>query len=492
VRRVRAANWKGASTSASTLLFDGRFVMNPSTATILLVSRDRVALRRLTTALATTGCRVQQTSQKEQAAALLAADPPDLLILDTAPSLRQTLGLLQIADSDRQGRCPYTLVIVGNPTREDLVAAVEAGANDFLTKPVASGELLARVRAGKCFRQCERRLLDMGGSHTVTGLPGFAAFEHRLRRELSRPGRKAGTPSLVAVDIDFYQSVLRLHGETAGTAVLRATGKALRDAANGSASVYALGADRFAAILPGVAEDGAASWADRARQVVAEMEYAAKGQTLRITASCGVAGGTEEEDPQRLIWNVLDALRSAKSSGRDCTARFGEFAAESAADDVVTPVKLLQDSVARDIFIPCSVELRAEDRLADAEALFRRTRLPAFPVVDGKGEVVGILTDDAVHAPHTVGAAAKVVELMSVDVTKFDEWTDFLTLLQYFAQHPEAVAIVVRNGRPTGLLTSDCLVTPVDSMEEHPVGAGDPMACEHVSEVPVLQGSAEV
>ena len=91
--------------------------MNASTSTILLVSRDRGALRRLTTVLATTGCRLQQTSQKEQAAALLAADPPDVLILDAGPSLRPTLGLLQIADSDRQGRRPYTLVIVDNPTR---------------------------------------------------------------------------------------------------------------------------------------------------------------------------------------------------------------------------------------------------------------------------------------------------------------------------------------------------------------------------------------
>ena len=124
------------------------WAMNASAFTILLVSRDRGALRRLTTVLAMTECRLQQTSQKEQAAALLASDPPDVLILDASPSLRSTLGLRQIADSDRQGRRPYTLVIVDNPTREDLAAAVEAGANDFLTKPVAKGELLRAFEPG--------------------------------------------------------------------------------------------------------------------------------------------------------------------------------------------------------------------------------------------------------------------------------------------------------------------------------------------------------
>ena len=124
-------------------------------------------------------------------------------------------------------------------------------------------------------------------------------------------------------------------------------------------------------------------------------------------------------------------------------------------------------------------------------ALFRRTRLPAFPVVDGKGEVAGLLSDDAVRAAHGSGVVAKVADAMSADVTTFDEWTDFLTLLQYFAQHPEAVAIVVRDGRPTGLLTSDSLVTPIDSTERRPAAEGAATACEHHSEAdPVWQDLA--
>jgi two-component system, cell cycle response regulator len=456
--------------------------MHPSTSTILLISEDRGLLRRLSTVLTTTGYRLQQTSQKEQAATLLAADPPEVLILDAGRSIRPALGLLQIADSGQLGRHPYTLVIVDNPTREDLIAAVEAGANDFLAAPVANGELLARVRAGTRFRQCERRLLDMGGTHAVTGLPGFAAFEHRLRRELSRPGRKHGTPSLVAVDLDFYWTIPRFHGEAAGEAVLRATAQALRDAAHGSASVYALGGDRFVVLLPGVAEEAAVSWTERARAAFAEFKFPADEKIPRITASCGVAGCASDEDSEGLIWNVLQALRSAKSSGRDCVARFGEFSEEPSEVDTTAPFKLLQDSVARDIFSPCGLALRADDWLADAAALFRRTRLPAFPVVDENGEAAGLLTAAAVRAGCTPGSAARVADAMSVDVTKFDEQTEFVTLLQYFAQYPEAVVIVVRDGKPTGMLTGDSLVAPVNSSERSPAAEGRLIPWEYATE----------
>jgi two-component system, cell cycle response regulator len=460
--------------------------MNASRFTILLVSSDRGTLRRLTASLTMAGHRVQQTLEREQAAALLAVTPPDVLILDASSSLRPMLDLLQSVDSDPHGCRPYTLVIVDNPSREDLIAAVEAGANDFLTTPVVNGELLARVQAGRQFQQCERYMPDMAGGHAVTGLPGFSALEHRLRRELSRPGRKDGTPSLVAVDLDFYQVALLLHGKSVGTAILRAAGQALHDIADGVVSVYTLGGDRFAVLLPGVAEDGAVSWAKLARKTLAELDVPIKGQNLRISASCGVTGSATEEDPERLIWNVLEALRSAKSSGRDCVARFGEFLAESAGDDAAMPLSLLQDSVARNIFIPCSLALRADDRLAEAAALFRRTRLPAFPVVDGKGEVAGLLHGDAVRDSLSRSAAAKVADSISADVAKFDERTDFFTLLQHFAQYPEAVAVVVRDGRPTGLLTSDCLVTLVNSGESYPVTKGNVMARECPIEVASL------
>lgn len=452
--------------------------MDASISTILLVSKDRDVLRRLTTVLATTGCRLQQTSHTEHAAALLATDPPEILILDASPSLTAVSGLLRIADSDRQGRRPYTLLIADKPTREDILAAVEGGANDFLRKPIASGELLARVRAGELFRKCERRLLDLGGSHTVTGLPGFAAFEFRLHRELSRPGRKQGTPSLVIVDIDFFYAVAHLHSETTATALLRAAGQTLHEAADGSASVYALGQDRFAAILPGATEEEAVSWADRIRETLAELEFSEKEQRVLVTASCGVAACDADVDAERLFENALDGLRLAKSLGRDYVARHGEFAEESPVEDSATPLKLLLDSIARDVFTPCALQLRAKDSLADAAALFRRTRLPACAVVDTSGEVAGLLTRDAARKARDSAVAARVEDVMSRDVAKFDEQTDFITLLQYFAQHPDAVAIVVHKGTPTGLLTSDSLVAPVDSAEGHPVSERDSIAWE--------------
>lgn len=456
--------------------------MHTSASTVLLISEDRNVLRRLSAVLTTAGYRLEQTTQKEHAAALLAIDPPEVLILDAGRSMRRALELLRIADSGTHGQNPYTLVIVNNPLPEDLVAAVEAGANDFLAAPVANGELLARVRAGTRFRQCQQGLLDAGGTHAVTDLPGFAAFEHCLRRELSRQGRRHGTPSLVAVDLDFYRTVPRLRGEADGAAVLRAAAQALRDAAGGTASVYALGGDRFMVLLPGVTEKGAVSWAQRTRGAIAEFRFPVEENIPRITASCGVAGCAAEEDAERLIWNVFESLRSAKSCGRDCVVQFGELSEQPPPVDETAPFTLLQDAVARDIFTPCGLALRADERLAEAAVLLRRTRLPAIPVVDDSGETAGLLTADAVRAARAAGGAAKVADAMSVDVTEFDEQTDFVTLLQYFAQHPEAVVLVVRDGKPTGVLTGDSLVAPVNSTERSPAAERYGVPWEHAAE----------
>ncbi len=133
------------------------------------------------------------------------------------------------------------------------------------------------------------------------------------------------------------------------------------------------------------------------------------------------------------------------------------------------------------IFQPMQLGTAPDDSLAEVEGLFRRTRLPAFSVVDGKGALTGLVTEAAVRAARISGSR-KVADAMSADVTTFDEWTDFLTLLQYFAQHPEAVAIVVRDGRPTGLLTADSLVTPVDTTEKHSVAEDAASACEYAIE----------
>ena len=267
---------------------------------------------------------------------------------------------------------------------------------------------------------------------------------------------------------------LRLHGETVGATVLRATGQALRDAADGSASVYALGGDRFVVLLPGVVEEGAASWAERARATLAELEFPVKGQTLRIAASCGVAGrrrgrGFGKTDLERLGGAPLGkvvraglrgAVRRIRRGSQRWTMLWRRF-------------KLLQDSVARDIFMPMRLgTARPTTGSPKSAGLFRRTRLPAFPVVDAKGEVVGTSHRRCGSRQHHLGRRRKGGRR---DVRRRDN----VRRADGFPHAPSILRTTSGGGRDRrarwetyGPAHRDSLVTPVDSTEKHPAAEG--------------------
>jgi two-component system KDP operon response regulator KdpE len=113
---------------------------------VILVVEDEPAMHRLLSLLLkANGYRVLSATTGEEASIRAAETPPDLVILDLG---LPDLDGIEFIRRLRTWHTGHVLVVSARNLEKDKVEALDEGANDFLTKPFGSAELLARVRVG--------------------------------------------------------------------------------------------------------------------------------------------------------------------------------------------------------------------------------------------------------------------------------------------------------------------------------------------------------
>jgi DNA-binding response OmpR family regulator len=122
--------------------------MNARSFTILIVSPDRVSLRRLSKFLDVFGYDVRQATDAEKALAAAEAARPDFLVVDGSSGQPADLQLCRSIRRAAPQGYTYSLLLLERPEVGDVTSALEAGFDDFLAAPIVFGELLARLRAG--------------------------------------------------------------------------------------------------------------------------------------------------------------------------------------------------------------------------------------------------------------------------------------------------------------------------------------------------------
>jgi two-component system KDP operon response regulator KdpE len=111
---------------------------------VLVVDDDRSLRRALAINLRARGYRVDEAEDGSSALAAAAAGPPDLVVLDLG--LPDMDGIEVLGGLRGWTKVPV-LVLSARSDQSDKVAALDAGADDYVTKPFGMDELLARVRA---------------------------------------------------------------------------------------------------------------------------------------------------------------------------------------------------------------------------------------------------------------------------------------------------------------------------------------------------------
>ncbi len=437
---------------------------------VLIVSNDRALLRHVSRFLATFGYETTQVADYQRAAQIADSVSADLLLVDSSPDFNKALELCR-AVSERRSGGHYVLLMVDEQSQSRLLDAVEAGADDCVSKPVVYGEVLMRLRAGARAVEFQRRTCRQRRCEPITGLLTCAAFHARLQAAGAAHVSRNGRLVCAVVEIDFVDHLARQFGEQAERELLREVGGLIDQLCdNDRAELAHFGDGRFCVLLPGTTTDEAVRWAEDVRSEIAGREYQVGDGKIDLTVSIGI-GGAEKltVSPEAVLDRARQALKTARASGHDCVVQANQFAEDELAwKELAAPGRLFEHTVARDVMLPCTVILNATDSLRGVESLFQQTHLTNMVVVDGEGQLAGsVFAEDVAEYLQASGDPDRSVSgIMGQGVEVVDEDTPFADLMRQFAENDIDLVVVVDDGHPTGIVSAASLASLSQAPEQ--------------------------
>jgi diguanylate cyclase (GGDEF)-like protein len=236
--------------------------------------------------------------------------------------------LIQRIRSEPQQGYTYTIIVTALDEKSHVVEGLEAGADDYLSKPFHSEELMARVAIGERILQLEdhlreaRQQMEFLAMHdSLTGLLNRRAIQEQAEAELKRAARASSLVSVLLIDLDHFKSVNDCYGHAIGDQALRMFAEILVECIRSYDQAGRWGGEEFLCVLPGTTLNDARVVAERVRVAVADATLPLpEGSDLKMTVSIGVAGASGASGMivlDKLIQAADSAMYRAKDEGRN-------------------------------------------------------------------------------------------------------------------------------------------------------------------------------
>jgi len=348
---------------------------------ILIAEDDPISRKILETTLLKWGYEVDVATDGIEAwEHLQGDDAPRLAVLDwMMPGIDGT-------EVVRRLRCRsgapyvYAILLTAKSQRSDIIAGMEAGADDYVLKPFDQHELQVRVKAG-------HRIIDLQSSLSstkekmrlqtlhdpLTGLPNRLLFGDRLSDKLQRAKRLGTALSVMFLDLDQFKLINDTLGHSVGDRLLQALAERLQDTMREMDTIARMGGDEFTMILTDQTdEQGVTVVAER---VLASLcaPFCIDNHELYVTGSLGISTyPSDGDDGETLVRNADAAMYRAKERGANTYQVYADAINAAAAERMQTErsLRLALENQEFELHYQLRVDLRT-GLASGAEALIR-------------------------------------------------------------------------------------------------------------------------
>ncbi len=256
---------------------------------------------------------------------MITGGPPyDILILDKNLPDTEGLELLKELRSSDEYEFTPIVMITADDSRSTKVQALESGATDFLTKPIDTSELIARMKNMVNLREyhmmlqsTNENLEKLATTDPLTEVWNRRSFMDRLQMEMQRAYRFEQRLTVAMLDADHFKRVNDTYGHSVGDQVLIGIAQAAKKRLRDIDVLGRLGGEEFALCLAQTPVDGGETVANRIREDIQKLKFTSGEEEFGVSVSIGIAEWTRGESATDALDRADKALYAAKESGRN-------------------------------------------------------------------------------------------------------------------------------------------------------------------------------
>lgn len=303
---------------------------------ILIAEDDFVSRSLLQKTLVSWGHEVIAAEDGQEAWDLLQREGAKMIIADWIMPKIDGISLCKKIRASQDSGYVYYILLTANDRKDDIIQGLDAGADDYISKPFEREELRMRLRTGERILDLEKtlnkknqelinlnaKLEDLACLDPLTGISNRRSFYSIIEKMHHRACRYNQHYSLIMIDIDDFKDYNDTYGHIAGDRILHAVATAISHSLRTSDEVFRYGGEEMVVTLPDQDLKNTAIVAERIRKNVEllgiEHSNSAHGM---VTISCGIATFEKDCDQVQKWESILDradkALYRAKASGKN-------------------------------------------------------------------------------------------------------------------------------------------------------------------------------